>query len=348
MKLSDPARGLVLCLAAAASAAAQQDRVRTLDGSEPGEVVAATRDGVTLRRDGERIELPVDTVRGVLYGDEPSELRQARINFENAGYATALETLATIDAGDIDDPLIAQDLAYYTAAAKARRAIAGVGDPGEAGRALRAFVREHGETSFHYYGALETTADLLAALGKTDGAVRLYDRLANAKPLSFKARGAVLAGEALQGEGRHDEAITRFDAALAVRGQSPALARELAAAKLGKAVSLAATGDAGSAIALASGVVRSAREDDEALRAAGYNALGRCHAEAGQTTDALLALLHTDLLFNGDAETHAEALYRLAPLWRKSGKPTEADDALARLRRRYASTVWASRVENGG
>lgn len=117
------------------------------------------------------------------------------------------------------------------------------------------------------------------------------------------------------------------------------------AAQLGKAESLAATGEIEPALELTRDVLRKSDPKATATLAAGYNTLGQCYEESGRTTDALLAYLHTDLLFPEDATTHAEALYHLAALWEKAGKREEAKEASSKLHRRYAGTRWARKLD---
>ena len=47
---------------------------------------------------------------------------------------------------------------------------------------------------------------------------------------------------------------------------------------------------------------------DSQLYARIYNALGDCYRAANQPTDAALAYLHVDTLFNRESASHAEAL----------------------------------------
>jgi hypothetical protein len=63
----------------------------------------------------------------------------------------------------------------------------------------------------------------------------------------------------------------------------------------------------------------------------------------GQNEGAVLAFLHTDMLFANQPDSHAEALYQLSTLWGKLGEPQRAADAKARLANLYAGSSWAKK-----
>jgi hypothetical protein len=50
---------------------------------------------------------------------------------------------------------------------------------------------------------------------------------------------------------------------------------------------------------------------------------------------AVLAYLHTHLMFSGQADAHAEALLRLVELWPQVGHPERAAQARQELQQRY-------------
>lgn len=343
MMSKHPAIGvaILLLLLSSALASAQTDRVRLVGGgSEAGQIVSTSPAGVTLETGGGREDVPVVAIRSVLFADEPVELTQARINTNNGGFETALEKLEQIEVRDVDRDLIRQDIKFYKAYCEARLAMVGTGDAGAAGRNLNAFRRDNRD-SFHEYAALETLGDLLVSVGRHDQAAKMYGQLAEAPHESLRMRARLLIGRALQADGNHGEAIARFDAVLSSQADEPGADEQRLAARLGKAASLAATGELEAGLKLTRSVLSQAGDEDAALQATGYNTLGRCYEAAGKPLDALFAYLHTDLLFSGDPETHAEALSRLAVLWRENGKPDEAREALARLRRQYAASKWA-------
>ncbi len=330
--------GVAVATAASAPAA---DQVRLASGgSKSGEITGATRDGVAIDTVDGTEEVQVGNIRFVIFEDEPTQLTQARINFGNGGYETAAEKLSGLDETKLGSKLVRQEAAFYKAEAAARLAIGGAGDPQAAIGQLTAFIREHGD-SFHYYGVVETLGDLRVSLKDFDQAEHAYSQLAKAAGIALKARAALLVGRMLQVQGKHEEALKRFDGLISAKLKDPGVVEAQRLAKLAKAESLAATGDLEGGLTVARDAIRAADERDVAAMAAGYNALGRCYEAARQSQDALFAFLHTDLLFNSDPATHAEALNHLGTLWKMAGKPEAARDALTRLQRQYAASPQA-------
>lgn len=333
-----PFQLLILLLLAEPALAA--DVVRLVSGrSQSGEVTKVTRDAVTLERRGEPTTVPVDQIKSILFEAEPSALGQARLNVASGGYETALESLRPLVASASDD-LIGQEIKFYTALCQTRLAIAGKGDAKIAGRMLSSFVKKHGQ-SFHYYEAVEAIGDLYVSLGSPDRAERMYGLMAKSSLMSLKLRAALLAGRAAQQAGDSTKALRRFDAVIGAKAQGPLIEPIRREARLAKAVALAQSDRLDESLDVLRGVVQGLDPDDVAANAAAYNALGRCYEASDRPTDALFAYLHTDLLFDSDQATHAEALGRLAELWKTVGKQDAARDAADRLRRQYASSPAA-------
>jgi tetratricopeptide (TPR) repeat protein len=104
----------------------------------------------------------------------------------------------------------------------------------------------------------------------------------------------------------------------------------------------AETGKAEEGLALLQDLINKNDPQDVPLFARTYNALGKCHQKLNKPKDAVLAYLHTDVLFYTDADAHAEALYNLSKLWGDVNKQDRAVAARATLKERYAGTVWAT------
>ena len=80
------------------------------------------------------------------------------------------------------------------------------------------------------------------------------------------------------------------------------------------------TGPLDAAVKMVEQVILDADPEQKELHARAYNALGNCYQRAGQTTDALLAYLHVDVLYSSVPDAHAEALANLVPLWQSIGQ----------------------------
>jgi tetratricopeptide (TPR) repeat protein len=339
---------MILVLAVSVQPAAAQgvaDRVRLTRGTEMGEVIDMTPFQVKLQKGppGER-DLEVNEIRAIQFSGEPSELAQARLNASNGAYENALELLAKIDLSKVERDFIKQDIEFYKGWCAAKLALAGQGEIGDAGRQLNSFVRTY-PNNFHYLAAREAMGDLLMAGGGYANAEKQYAELAKAPWPEFRMRAAAAVGRSLQAQNKHADAIKQFDAALATAGEGAAAEQERLAATLGKAVSLAETGEVKQAVGIIEKVIHDADPQQKELHARAYNALGKCYEKAGKNKEALLAFLHVDVLYNTVPEAHAEALSHLAKLWTAIGQDERARESRQLLSERYGGSRWAKGVK---
>jgi tetratricopeptide (TPR) repeat protein len=323
-----------------AAAATTPDRVRTTRSSEAGELTDMTPTEVTIDKgtSGTR-KIAVNEIVSITFHDEPAELTQARVNAKNGGYVNASELLQKIDASKVDRDLIKQDIEFYQALCGAKLALNGTGEINAAGSKLNEFVRGHRQ-NFHYWEAVETMGDLLAASEKFDGAQKQYAELAKAQWPDYQMRAGAALGRTLQAQGKHAEAIQQFDTVLAIPDDGEAAKAQKLSATLGKAVSLSATGHVDDAAKSIEDVIQNADPEQKELQARAYNALGNCYEKAGKSKDALLAFLHVDVLYSTVPEAHAEALSHLVPLWQAVGQEARAREAKQTLQEKYANSKW--------
>jgi tetratricopeptide (TPR) repeat protein len=318
------------------------DHIRTTSGTaEAGEITATSPVEITLDKGSAgKSEVPVNRVRSVVLGDEPSELTQARINSRNGGFTTALERLERIDRTKISRDIVREDIEFYEAYCAAQLALGGNGDITDAGRQLNEFVREHPK-SFHYLEAVETMGDLLMVNDKFAAAQRQYAEIAKAPWPDYKMRASVLLGRTLAAQGKHDLAIKEFDAVLTASGKDAAAKEQKLSASLGKAVSLAEADQLDQAVALIEQMIVDTDPEQKDLQARAYNALGDSYQRAGRNKDALLAYLHVDVLYSTVPDAHAEALSHLATLWDAVGQSARARAARQTLEQQYRGSRWA-------
>src|SRR5205085_882322 len=180
--------------------------------------------------------------------------------------------------------------------------------------------------------------DLAMASGKWADAAKYYGPtgLAGAPTdwPNYQLRANNAAGRAKIGEKQYEQALEKFKAVLSSDQSTPEAVRQKNLANVGKAVCLAETGKVDEAVTLLKDLIDKNDPQDAVLFARAYNALGRCYLKQNKAKDAVLALLHTDVLFYSDADAHAEALYHLSKLWSEINKSDRAVAARNTLRER--------------
>jgi tetratricopeptide (TPR) repeat protein len=332
-----------ICMAAAAEAQST-DRIRTARGSESGEITKMTPLAVTISSGGQEKEIPLPEIRSIIFRGEPSELTQARLNANNGGYENALAALDSINPNSVRGEYIEQEIAYYKAFSAAKLALVGNRPIPEAGSALQAFASKYPQ-SFHYLEANELLGDLLVHMGNYAAAQKKYETLASQSTWpSYKMRSGVLVGQTLLAQKKYPEALSQFQAVVALNDESPEGKQQMLAAQLGLGVATAATGKLAEGIQRIETVIRDADPENARLLAQAYNALGASYSEAGRSKDALYAYLHVDLLYGRIADAHAEALYHLIALWETVGQDGEARKARQSLEEKYPSSRWAKQA----
>jgi len=339
---------VVLALASADEALAQVlDRVRLVaGGTETGEVQSMTDVAVQVRQSTGTKAVPVNEIQSIQFDREPIELTQARSQIRNGAFREALETLAKVQPGGSMRPEVRQDIEFYTALASSRLALASRDDQQlrDAGRAMHAFVTAH-RRNYHYYEAVEILGDLFAAVDRFDEAQARYALLASTPWPEFKIRSGVLEGRALAAQGKHPEAIGRFEEALKLESDAAGVAEQRLAARLGKAKSQAEMGQSEAAIGAVEEVIAMAEPEAVELQARAHNVLGLCHEKAGSSKEALYAFLYVDVLCSSVADAHAEALYRLIPLFQSAGRDEDSRRAREELLQRYPNSIWAKELQ---
>ena len=146
-------------------------------------------------------------------------------------------------------------------------------------------------------------------------------------------RGAILCRA-----GKHAEAIAELDGLIA--GSSKGSDRQRAA-MLAKAESLAGMKKFAEAETLVRQVIQANPAEDAAAQAPAYNTLGDCLRAANRLTEALIAYLHTDLLYSKDKEEHPRALHAIEALFRQLKQEARADEFAQRLKQEYPRSAWA-------
>jgi tetratricopeptide (TPR) repeat protein len=323
------------------------DSVRKLGGKESvtGKISEITKTTVTVTQGGAGLKkpVPVNEIQAVIFAGEPADLSRARAKVLEGDFEGAKGDLAKVNAAEVNRAEAGVDVAYYKAYCDARLALAGAEDLAKARDALLSFAKAN-SNSFHYYEAAETLGDLSVAMKDYSKAPNYYNALVKAEWTDYQMRGSVLLGRAAQAEDKHQEAIAKFDAVLGMASDTPEGEKQMLAATLGKAISLAASDQVDEALKMIAVVIEKAKPEEIDLNARANNAMGACYVKANKPKEALRSYLKVHLLYHGSPEAHAEALANLTKLWGQIGKEERKQEALQILRERYPQSVWASRA----
>jgi tetratricopeptide (TPR) repeat protein len=210
----------------------------------------------------------------------------------------------------------------------------------EARDKLTLFIQANG-TSRQIAAALQCMAKLQLHGGDFAGAnatMAALERLPGAAE-----RAAVLRAKILARQGKHDAAIAELDRLIAT---SPKGSVRQRAALLAKAESLAGMKRFKEGEELVREVIKASPPEDAAAQAPAYNTLGDCLRAANRPKDALIAYLHTDLLYSKDKEEHPRALRHIEELFRQLKQDARADEFAQRLKQEYPRSPWLTKAAN--
>ena len=197
-------------------------------------------------------------------------------------------------------------------------------------------------SSYHFYEAAEVLGDLASAQGNWTKAASYYGSLAGSGWPEYKLKSDVLVAQTLVNQGNYPEAAKKYDAILASSLNDPEARRMKLLAQVGKAKCLAEGSEPQQAVTMIEDIIAKNDPQDAELFARAYNALGDAHRKLNQPEDALLAYLHTHVLFFSHSDAHAEALYRLVNLWTDQNQNDRALESRNLLRTRYSNSRWAN------
>lgn len=313
--------------------------------SSPGDSVkglidSITKNEVTVRVNGVPRKLAANDVLRVQFVDSPTEVLQASAMFRKGQLKDARVELAKVNLDAIQNDFVKQDVAYMLAAIDAQSALAGDGDKIQAGSVLVTFLQQHAD-SYHYYKVVELFGDLAYAVGSFDKAAEQYTILTTSPWTALQIKGTLRLANSTVGKGEFANALVMFEKVAAVQATTPLMQLTVSEAKAGQARCLGETGKAVAGIALADKLIKdNDPKTQKQLFAQAYNAQGVCYRSNKQPKDAILAFLHTHLIFNESADAHAESLYHLSQLWNEVSKADRAQDSKRLLREKYAGTFW--------
>ncbi|TWT83003.1 hypothetical protein CA13_44660 [Planctomycetes bacterium CA13] len=314
---------------------AQTDRVYPLTGSAiSGTVAKTSAQGVQLKKGSGTQSFMAGEIKKILYDGDPAALTKGREFAIDGQYDQALENLAGMDLDSLPRAVIKADAVFYRAMCSGKLALAGKKDKKAAAVEMLSFASKYRD-SWHFYDAAKILGDLALALGNTDDALKFYGSLRSAPSATAKIDSVYLTGMAQMRAGDIATAIAQFDKVIGLKVDSVSAARLQSLAKAGKATAFAIENKPDEGLELVSALIADMGPTDIEMAARTYNAQGANYEAKGDAEGALLAYLHTHLMFSSQSDSHAVALSKLVELWPKVGKPERGAEAKQELKQLY-------------
>lgn len=335
---------LVAAFAFASGSLHAQDKVYPLQGATAsGKLVEINKDQITIEVRGKNQVYKVNEVKKVSLGEDPPGMDRARDFTFDKNYNQALDELKKIDPASIKDPIALQDYQFYRGFVEGNLALAGSGAAKTSAATLLMTVKRANANSHHTYRLNEMLGQLAVAVGKPDSATPFYREMASAPYPEIKALAFYRQGEVELALNKLPEARKLFEQLIASEANDTEMIQLKNLAEVGLALCSAREGKSEEALAKLQELVQKHDSSDQALFASIYNAQGLCLENMGKTNQAILAYLHTDLLFFTSTEAHAEALYHLSKLFPKANLQQRGIEARERLTAQYPSSTWAAK-----
>ena len=330
-------------------AVAQTDelRLRPSAGQTAGRIVRGTISSETpseIRiQAGNKLEsIKTDEVDTVSYGGMPPAYLEAEIREKNGDYAAAIDGFRRASTTTGLRPVVAQQVKYRYAEALANAAGQDSARTNEAITALQEFVRSF-PTSRNAPAALEVLLNLVRSgddPSKMDSVIADMSKIAGAQ-----GRANLLKADLLVDRGQPDEALKLLDTARTQITKGSELEQSAQSIRIKAMVGKKSFTEAEK---LARDLIAAADPNDYESLAPAYNALGDCLRAAGKPKDAMIAYLHTEILYDRASSEHARALAAITELWRVLEKPDRAEQSLSKLATTYPRSPWLKKAQGSG
>ncbi len=307
-----------------------------IGGKVRGTIQSELPSEVMIKLGNTTTSVPTGEIVTIHYDGQPPSFALAEARESSGQLAEAADLYKKAAAETSGKPFVEQAAKFRQAELTAELALTDPARGPEAIALLDSAVKAY-PNSRHVVAALDTLARL--QLQKNDYAA--VDRtIADMSKLPQSAdRAAVLRAKVFDRKGDHAKAIAEYERL--IKGSSEGSPRQREA-RLARAESLVGMKKFADAETDLRAVIQASPADDAEAQAAAYNTLGDCLRAAGKPKDALLAYLHTDLLYARDREQHPRALAQISKLWRQLKRDDRADEAWSRLKQDYPQSPWLS------
>ncbi len=314
-------------------------------GTLRGQIVGITRTEVTLKPvNKSEVKIPANEITRVRFDGEKPQINILRADEAAGHYRKALDGFAdALRDAPASQKNLRTDLEFLIARSTAKLAAEDPKLTSEALKKLEDFNRSHPE-NFRYYEVTMLLGQLHLARNNLDAARSAFQTTLQAPWEDYRIAARNAGAKLLLVEGKTDDALREYEAVFKATESAAGPLSGKYEALLGKAACLEKKGDVTQATQVLEQLLENAAEDDTAIQAEASVRLGNAFQSGGKLREAILAYLRVDVLFPKEARWRAEALYALAQLWGRDGKPDRAASAATTLQTEYPESEWAKKL----
>jgi len=310
---------------------------QAIGGRVKGQVQSESPSEVVVLLGATTTSVPTDQIQSIRYDGQSASFALGEARESSGQLAESAELFRRAAAESSAKPFLHQAALYREAAVLTDLALVEPDRAKEARDKLTKFIQAYPEGR-HIVGARGCLARLQLLASDFAGAEATIAELA--KLPRGAERAAVLRTKILARQGKHQAAVAELDRLIAGYPKGSERRRQ---AMLAKAESLAGMKQFKEAEALLREVILASPPEDAPAQAPAYNTLGDCLRAANRPKDALIAYLHTDLLYSKNKEEHPRALHQIAALYRELKQDGRASECEQRLKQEYPRSPWAAR-----
>ena len=337
---------LVLFLAISSKASAQTDEIqlKPMTGQTTGKIIRGTIQSESPREikitvSGKTETIMVDDLANIDYANTPAAFFEAKQREKSGDYMAALESYKRASNASGVRPFVLQLVKFRYASALAEASLSDDKKTPEAIDALQDFVKSN-PTSRHTPDASE---QLLNLVRSGSDPAKVDSVLADmAKIPGAQARSNVLRAGLLTDRGKPDDALKLLASTKSQIPKNSELERIAQSVQINALVGQKNFAEAEKQARI---LIESTSPEDTNALAPAYNALGDCLRAAGKPKDAMIAYLHTEILYDKAADEHARALSAITQLWRILEKPDRAEQTLNKLASAYPRSPWLKKAQ---
>ncbi|MEP3482521.1 MAG: tetratricopeptide repeat protein [Fuerstiella sp.] len=309
-----------------------------------GKITSATVSEIVVKSaSGKATTIPISDVRKVEFDKEPSGLIAARANERSGAFALALEKYTAIQKSyNKSDKRLVADLNFLIARTTAKLAAT---DPAKSAEALKLLsdFRAANPTNFRYLEATLLNSRLLGENGQAAEGQTLLAEVQQSNVKSYQLQAGVALGTLMLKSEDLPGALEAFTSVVKQSTGDQSAQGSLFEGLLGQATCLQKQSKHTEAVTVLDRIIAEAAESESATLASAWLRKGDSLQAEGKVKAALMAYLHVDVLYPGEAAQHSEALYHLAKLWGPAGHADRAAEASARLASQYPNSTWTKR-----